>query len=78
MILVERSGKIYLMKPNEDDTTFESYSKLWAIASENPNTTQEYQVIEKKVRKYMNRQLYECEYGSEDDEYHPSKLYSTW
>ena len=34
------------MKPDEDDTT-ESYSKLWAIASENPNTTQEYQVTEK-------------------------------
>lgn len=78
MILVERSGKIYLMKPDDNDTKFESYSKLWAIASEEPTTKKEYQDSEKKIRKYMNRQLYECEYGSEDDEYQPSKLYSTW
>ena len=82
-VVVERSGRIYVVKKNQQDTTFESYSSLWAAASQEPFHNEEFDEAQKKARQYLNQSLYDCQYGSEEEDepslsLEPKKLYSTW
>ena len=82
-VVVERSGRIFVVKKNHQDTTFESYSSLWAVASHEPNHSKDFEEAEKKARQYLNQSLYDCQYGSEEQDdvslsLEPKKMYSTW
>lgn len=85
--IIERSGQIYVIPKTSQESIYESYTTLWATASQEPINTDEFKAALKSSRQYVNQSLYECQYVSEDEmegqdkdfsSLAPQKLFSTW
>jgi hypothetical protein len=85
--VIERSGQIYVIPKTSQESIYESYTTLWATASQEPINTDEFKTALKSSRQYVNQSLFECQYVSEDEiesqdndfsSLAPKKLYSTW